>query len=122
VLDESGRLQGIITRGDLVRGSEASAASATVLDCATKRLILTFPRETLHDAIHKLLAHDVGRLPVVDPEDPSRLLGFLSRSAILSARWKAIEEETPGASRWFGGKNPPHPKAEETRQPEPESI
>lgn len=122
VLDESGRLQGIITRGDLVRGSEASPASATVLDCATKRLILTFPRETLHDAIHKLLAHDVGRLPVVAPEDPSRLLGFLSRSAILSARWKAIEEETPGASRWFGGKNPPRPKAEETRQPEPESI
>jgi len=110
VLDEAGRLVGIITRGDLVRHSEAAPPSATVLDCATKRLIVGHPRETLHDAIHKLLVHDVGRLPVVDPDEPSRLLGFLSRGAILSARWKAIEEETSGVGGWFGVKNSTLPK------------
>jgi CBS domain-containing protein len=117
VLDESGRLAGIITRGDLVRYSEVSHPSATVLDCATKRLIVGHPGETLHDAIHKLLVHDVGRLPVVDPDDPSRLLGFLSRGAILSARWKAIEEETPGAGGWFGKENSTPPKVKATMKP-----
>jgi len=104
VLDEAGRLVGIITRGDLVRFSESAPPAATVLDCATKRPVVVHPGESLHDAIHKLLVHDVGRLPVVDPSDASRLVGFLSRAAILSARWKAIQEEgfekptTPGTA------------------------
>lgn len=101
VLDESGRLQGIMTRGDLVRFLEASPPPATIRDCATKRLIVCYPHETLHEAVHKLLLNDVGRLPVVDPKDPARLVGFLSRAAILSARWKSIEEESPGVGGRF---------------------
>ncbi len=117
VIGESGRLAGIITRGDLVRDLESSCPLATVLDCATKRLVVGYPGETLHDAIHKLLVHDVGRLPVVDPDDPSRLLGFLSRSAILSARWKAIKEESHGSGGWFGGESRTSPKANGTMGP-----
>jgi H+/Cl- antiporter ClcA/CBS domain-containing protein len=96
VLDNEGRLVGVITRGDLVRFSESEISSATVFDCATKRLVVAHPKESLHDAIHKLLVNDIGRLPVVDPSEPSRLVGWLSRRAILSARWKILDEESPG--------------------------
>jgi H+/Cl- antiporter ClcA len=96
VVDDDGRLVGVITRGDLIRCAESAISTATVLDCATKRLFVTHPKDTLHDAIHKLLVNDVGRLPVVDPAEPSRLVGWLSRRAILSARWKVLDEERPG--------------------------
>jgi hypothetical protein len=35
----------------------------------------------------------VGRLPVVEHDNPSRVVGYLGRAAILSARIKTYEEE-----------------------------
>ena len=91
---------GIITRGDLIRASETATDATTVLDAASQSLVVTYPTETLHNAIHKLLLHDIGRLPVVDPQDSNRLVGYLSRSAILSARWKLHQEETAADRAW----------------------
>ena len=98
VVDESDCLLGMFTRGDLIRCSELATDSMTVIDVATTDLIVAFPKETLHSAIRKLLIHDIGRLPVVDPNDHGRLIGYLSRSAILSARWKLLQEEESGLS------------------------
>jgi H+/Cl- antiporter ClcA len=95
VLDDSGSLVGLVTRGDLVRSLERAADGATVGDIMTSPPITITPAASLHAAIQKMLACDVGRLPVVSAEDSSRLVGFLSRRAILSARSKLIEEETP---------------------------
>ncbi len=99
VVDEAGLLVGMITRGDLVRSSHAPTPIMTVRDAATSRLVVTYPEETLDVAIQKLLSNDIGRLPVVDPKEPTRLVGFLSRACVLSARWKLIQEETSGESR-----------------------
>jgi CBS domain-containing protein len=41
-----------------------------------------------------MLSRGVGRLPVVDEDDPTRVVGYLGRAAILSARMKIHEEET----------------------------
>ncbi len=101
VVDEAGRLLGIITRGDLIRASETAAQAMTVLDAASKSLVVTYPAETLHNAVHKLLLHDVGGLPVVDPQDSTRMVGYLSRAAILSARWKSHQEETSRDRAWI---------------------
>ncbi|MEI2725756.1 MAG: hypothetical protein V9H26_20255 [Verrucomicrobiota bacterium] len=40
-----------------------------------------------------MLNRDVGRLPVVEPDDQTRVVGYLGRAAILSARIKLYEEE-----------------------------
>jgi hypothetical protein len=40
-----------------------------------------------------MLENDIGRLPVVDRNDPAKLLGYLGRSGILSARHRLMEEE-----------------------------
>jgi chloride channel protein, CIC family len=50
--DENGDLVGIITRGDVVRSFERSRdQSLSVGEVGSSRLIVTFPDETLHDAI-----------------------------------------------------------------------
>ena len=100
VVSDEGRLLGIITRGDVIRAIENASPGATVLDYATTNLVVAFPNETLHEAIQKLLKHDIGRLLVVSPHDPEKLIGYLSRSAILSARWKISEQEKVEVSHW----------------------
>lgn len=100
VVDLERRLVGIITHGDLIRASADASAATTVLDAASRNLIVTYPTDTLHDAIHKLLLHGIGRLPVVDPADQTHLLGYLSRSAILSARWKLHQDEDCAGGLW----------------------
>jgi len=40
-----------------------------------------------------MLKRDVGRLPVVDRQEPDRVIGYLGRADILSARLHRQEEE-----------------------------
>jgi len=48
-----------------------------------------------------MLQHDVGRLPVVNRNDPGRLVGYLTRSNLLSAWTRQIEEEAVREHGWF---------------------
>ncbi|MGH8163611.1 MAG: chloride channel protein, partial [Rhodanobacteraceae bacterium] len=69
--NEAGELVGIITRGDVVRAFEHSRdETVTVLEAGESELVVTYPDETLYDAIAKLLRNDIGRLPVVDRAAP----------------------------------------------------
>ena len=56
-------------------------------------LVVTYPEETLHDAIAKLLRHDIGRLPVVEQSEPTTVVGYLGRAGILAARERYHQEE-----------------------------
>jgi CBS domain-containing protein len=94
IVDDEGRLSGIITRGDVVRAlQQKSALTMTVLDAGKKEPIVTYPDELLHDAIAKMLSHDIGRLPVVERQNPRQIVGYLGRGNVVAARAKHIEEE-----------------------------
>jgi H+/Cl- antiporter ClcA len=93
--NEAGELVGIITRGDVVRAFERSRdETLTVLEAGQTELVVTYPDETLYDAISKLLRHNIGRLPVVDRESPKKVVGYLGRAGILAARQRYLLEET----------------------------
>jgi H+/Cl- antiporter ClcA/predicted transcriptional regulator len=94
LLDSAGRLSGIITRGDVVRALRQNGAEQmSVGDAGSKDLVVTYPEEPLHAALTKMLSRDIGRLPVVDPADQRRVVGYLGRAAILSARVRLHHEE-----------------------------
>lgn len=94
IVDEKNRLTGIITRGDMVRTlSREDAESLTVADAGTTDLIVAYPDELLVDTLNKMLDRDIGRLPVVSPEDTTHVVGYIGRSAILSARKRFLDEE-----------------------------
>jgi CBS domain-containing protein len=54
---------------------------------------VTYPDEPLHAARTKMLTRDIGRLPVVERNEPTRTVGYLGRAALLSARMRLHEEE-----------------------------
>jgi len=92
--DENGDLVGIITRGDVVRAFERSRdETLTVLEAGQRKLVTIHPDETLHDAIAKMLQHGVGRLPVIERENPRKAVGYLGRAGILAARERYHHEE-----------------------------
>jgi len=93
--DENGELFGIITRGDVVRAFDRlNDKDLTVGEAGSTSLIVTFPDETLHNAIATMLKHNVGRLPVVDRSNPRKVLGYLGRASIMNARQRYhLEEE-----------------------------
>jgi CBS domain-containing protein len=94
VLDEEGRLVGIITRGDVLRAIEQGTdGDTTVLAAGSRQLVVSYPDELLGEAVTKMLRNDIGRLPVVSREDPRHLLGYLGRAAVMAARLRRLEEE-----------------------------
>ena len=103
LLDESGGLAGIITRGDIVRAlrKENATPGMTALEAGSTDLVVTHPDEPLQAALTKMLRHNVGRLPVVERADPTRVIGYLGRACILSARMRLHEEETIRQRGWL---------------------
>lgn len=94
ILDKENKLIGIITRGDILRYlRESLAGTMTVLEAGQTKMIVAYEDESLHDAAARMLKYDIGRLPIVDREDPRRIVGYLGRASILIAQAKFYEEE-----------------------------
>lgn len=94
IVDARGRLVGIVTRSDLMRALEKDPSGSTgVLDAGTRDPVVAYEDELLHAAVERMLSRDVGRLPIVSREDPTRLVGYLGRSGIVAARQRLLEDE-----------------------------
>ena len=94
ILDAENRLTGIITRGDVVRALQKDPrGEMTVLEAGKDQLIVAYPDELLHDALAKMLRHNIGRLPVVEREHAGHVVGYLGRASILAARLRNFQEE-----------------------------
>ncbi len=94
IVDEAGRLVGILTRGDLMRALQSDGADGRpVVAFGSSDLTVTYPDEPLQNAIEKMAARGVGRLPVVSRDDPGELLGYLGRTGLLEAWLEYLEEE-----------------------------
>jgi CIC family chloride channel protein len=86
VLDEQGELFGIVTLQDLGRAAEREPLEGrTVRDIATRSVLTVFVDEPMWVALKRLGTRDVGRLPVVDRQNPRRLVGLIRRSDIVRA-------------------------------------
>ncbi len=102
VLDEMDRLVGVITRGDVLRLlKDDPAGDATVSEVCTTTLVVTYPDETVHEAMTKLLANNIGRLPVVRREAPHTVVGYLGRAEVMAARTRRHEEENLREPGWL---------------------
>jgi CIC family chloride channel protein len=102
VLDSTGKLAGIITRGDLMRALDQDPSGVvSVLDAGTSDLVVTYPDESLHEASAKMLRHNIGRLPVVDRADSRKVVGYLGRPGIMTARLRRLDEEHVREPGWI---------------------
>jgi len=82
---EDGKLVGIVTISDVQKVPPEKREKLKIRDIASRRLVVTYPDETVHQALDKMYVKDVGRLPVVDRRDPRKILGIISKHDILKA-------------------------------------
>jgi CIC family chloride channel protein len=91
VLNKDGSLYGIVTLSDVESGLRSGTPHLKVSDIATKNPMTAYPDQSIPDVMNKLGVMEVGRIPVVARDDPTKLLGVLSRRDIIRAYQKAIK-------------------------------
>ena len=92
VVNDKDELVGVITLQDLERclSNREDCRQLKVRDVMTKSMLVTYPDETIGDALHKMAVRDVGRMPVVDRSNPKKLLGAVRRTDIARAYQRGI--------------------------------
>jgi CIC family chloride channel protein len=104
IVGKDGKLSGIVTQGDLLRALQKDSRGAmSVLDAGSTNLIVAYPDELVHDAMHAMVAHDIGRLPVVSRDDPFKMVGYFNRACLLSAWSLQKQDETVREQGWIVG-------------------
>jgi CBS domain-containing protein len=113
VVDAAGNLLGVVTRSNLLddwvaaalgaveAGREGAGAPIIAYDLIHKEPITAFPWESCRVAAERMAQAGVGRLPVVSPEDPKKVIGIVTRSDLLKPRARLVEEEMSRA-RFLG--------------------
>jgi len=90
VVDDAGRLKGVVTLSDIRRTPMPGRLDRRVEEVMSPDPIAVTPGDSLAEAMHKMTENDLGRLPVVSPEDPSRPVGILTRSNVIRAYDRAL--------------------------------
>lgn len=91
VLGDDGMLSGIVTRGELLEAAGSpEALDQSIGSIVSRQVVVAYPDESLDTALTRMLAGDFELLPVVEREEPRKLLGVLSRRDILRA-WSVRE-------------------------------
>ena len=93
VVDDEGRLAGVVTRKTLVREVVAAGrppAEVRLREIAEPPLFTLDPALSLDDGFHQLEERDFERVPVV--EEGGRLVGVLSRAVVQR---RLAEDEPP---------------------------
>ncbi|HMC89333.1 MAG TPA: chloride channel protein [Gemmataceae bacterium] len=95
VVDETGRLVSMVTRSDLPEYAwREDLGWLVVADImSTRPVIVAWPDEPLRLAAEHMLQAGVGRLPVVPPDQPERVVGILTRGDVLKALAQRAEDE-----------------------------
>lgn len=90
VLDEEEKLIGVVTRRNLL-------APHLTEECVIQHLIerpaaVAFAHNSLREVADHMVRERVGRLPIVEAEAPHRVIGIITRSDLLSAHERRLEE------------------------------
>ncbi len=103
LVDAQGKLEGVITRGDVLRALDQDTSGAlTVLEAGSREPVVAYPDEMISQASDKMLHNNIGRLPVVERKDPRKLVGYLGRHGVMAARLRRLHEEHVREPGWIG--------------------
>ncbi len=105
VVDESGNLLGVVTRANLLdewvvarlQRTEQTGAihpgAVNTYDLIDREPITAYAWESARGAAERMAEYGVGRLVVVDPDNPSKPIAIVTRSDLLKPRARTVEAE-----------------------------
>ena len=90
VIDDSGRVRGVVTRRDLLDPSHPNMRH--IGDMGLREPVVVHEHHSLREAADHMVANDIGRLIVVGEHAPHPLLGILTRGDLLAAHARRLKE------------------------------
>jgi chloride channel protein, CIC family len=97
VVDDADELVGVVTRRDLrqaIQSAGSGGAVKSLADIARYDPKVVYEDEPLRPVVERMAATGITRFPVVDRDQPKRLLGSISLNNLLQARVLHLEAET----------------------------
>ncbi len=88
---ENGRLVGIVATLDIMKTPPDKRAETPVHQVMSQNLVVSYPDESLEEAMIKMAQKDISHLPVVEPNNPQHLIGILTLDDIM--RLHSLEVE-----------------------------
>jgi H+/Cl- antiporter ClcA len=100
VVDDAGRVRGVITRRSLLDASQPNMRH--IGDLGLRPPVVVHEHHSLREAADHMVAEDIGRLIVVGVDAPHPLVGILTRGDILSAHRRRLKGAHEGGRhiRW----------------------
>jgi H+/Cl- antiporter ClcA len=94
IVDEEGRLAGVVTRADLQEHLEEARRNplATLRTIVREKPVVAFPDESLRTVVYRMAEAGLTRFPVID-RDSRQLVGMVALSDLLKARAVNLEAE-----------------------------
>jgi H+/Cl- antiporter ClcA/CBS domain-containing protein len=86
VADSEGRLCGVVTRRALFKANALTDGSAPLSEVMREPVAITHGDQTLQHVASLMAETEVNRVPVVDRDDPSKVIGIVSLTQLLFAR------------------------------------
>jgi CBS domain-containing protein len=90
VVDDVGRVRGVVTRRDLL--DPAHPHLRRIGEMLTRPPVLVHEDHSLREAADHMVAENIGRVVVVASQAPHSLVGILTRGDILSAHRRRLKE------------------------------
>ena len=95
VVEENGELSGVVTIEEASTVDKSLRESTLVGSIARKNVDICYPGETALDAFRKMSQLETGRIIVLDPENPKKMLGIISKRDIMHALVQQASEVEP---------------------------
>jgi len=89
VLDQPGDLVGVLTRRDIF--SPGAPADVPLQKILKRAPAIVYEDNSVREAADHMVSEDVGRLPVVTREAPTKVVGWMTRSDLLRAHKRRLE-------------------------------
>jgi len=83
VVDKKGQLAGIVTFEDICKVPIHKRSKTIAGKIANKRPVMAHLRDSLLDVYQKMIEKEIGRVLIVEREDPKKLLGLVTRTDIM---------------------------------------
>lgn len=96
VIDDGNRLAGIVTRSNLQRAMQErvpDTVTCSFIEDIQRQPVVAYPNESLRTIVYRMAESSFTRFPVVERDDPRKLVGIISLHDLLKARSRNLVEE-----------------------------
>ncbi len=93
VTSESGELVGVVTMEEASMVDKKNRDQTLVGTIARPNVDVVYPEETALDALRKMSNQETGRVIVLDPSDPKKMIGIVTKADLMHALVRSCESE-----------------------------